>query len=293
MAGMTDGVVVGYDGSPGSELALHWAAREACDRQARLTICHAWAPEYPALVIEPPLYELGKRRGEEIMDRGVQHAGPFAGPGGVGTLLACESPAAMLCERSAAADMVVAGSRGHGRLAGLLLGSVAWQLAGHGQGRIVIVRGHESPANASPGPVVAGVDVSAPSQAALEFAAEEAALRDAPLIAVCALADAPQSLGGARQMEEEFTSLVTRWEKDHPGVTVLRHVTNRAPREALLDAGDEARMLVVGSRGRGGIRGMTVGSVTSALLHHASCPVGIVRPVTVAGPRQDEGPCRP
>jgi nucleotide-binding universal stress UspA family protein len=79
-------------------------------------------------------------------------------------------------------------------------------------------------------------------------------------------------------MEQEFASLVTRWEKDHPGVTVLRHVTNRAPREALLDAGGEARMLVVGSRGRGGIRGMTVGSVTSALLHHASCPVGIVRP---------------
>jgi nucleotide-binding universal stress UspA family protein len=236
MAGMTDGVVVGYDGSPDSDLALRWAAREAHDREARLTICHASAPEYPALAIEPPLYELQKRRGEEIMGCGVQYAEPIVGFGGVGTLLACGSPARMLCERSAAADMVVVGSRGHGRLAGLLLGSVAWQLAGHGRGRIVIIRGHESPANASPGPVVAGVDVSAPSQAALEFAAEEAALRHAPLIAVCALADAPQSLGGARQMEEEFTSLVTRWEKDHPGITVLRHVTNCAPREALLDA---------------------------------------------------------
>jgi len=278
MAGMTDGVVVGYDGSPGSDLALRWAAREAHDREARLTICYAWAPEHPALAIEPPLYEPQKRRGEEIMRRGVQYAEPIVGFGGVGTLLACGSPARMLCERSAAADMVVVGSRGHGRLAGLLLGSVAWQLAGHGQGRIVVVRGHESLANASPGPVVAGVDVSVPSQAALEFAAEEAALRHAPLIAVCALADAPQSLGGARQMEEEFTSLVTRWEKDHPGVTVLRRVTSCAPREALLDAGDEARMLVVGCRGRGGIRGMTVGSVASALLHHAPCPVGIVRP---------------
>jgi nucleotide-binding universal stress UspA family protein len=278
MAGMTDGIVVGYDGSPGSEMALHWAAWEAHDRGARLTICHAWAPEYVSLNLEPPLYELEQRRGEQILSHGVRHAEPFAGPGGVGTLLASGSPARMLCGRSAAADMVVAGSRGHARLAGLLLGSVAWQLAGHGRGRIVIVRGLEPPANRSPGPVVAGVDLSAPSQAALEFAAEEAALRHVPLIAVCALADAPHSLGGARQMEEEFTSLVTRWEKDHPGVTVLRQVTNRSPRTALLDAAAGARLLVIGSRRRGGIPGMTIGPVTSALLHHAPCPVGIVRP---------------
>ena len=278
MDGMTDGVVVGYDGSPDSDLALHWAAWEAHDRGARLTICHAWTPEYLALSIEPPMYELEQRRGEEILGHGVHCAEPLVGPGGVGTLLACGSPARMLCERSAAADMVVVGSRGHGRLAGLLLGSVAWQLAGHGRGRIVIVRGLGRSPSRSPGPVVAGLDMSAPSQAALGFAAEEAALRHVPLVTVCALADASQRLGGTRQMEEEFTSLVTRWEKDHPGVTVLQQVTNCSPREALLDAGAEAQMLVVGSRGRGGIRGMALGSVTSAILHHAPCPVGIVRP---------------
>jgi nucleotide-binding universal stress UspA family protein len=277
MTGMTDGIVVGYDGSPDSEQALHWAAREACDRGARLTICYAWAPEYLSLNIEPPLYEFEKQRGEEIMRRGVEHAEPFAGPGGVGTRLGCGSPAHMLCERSAAADMVVVGSRGHSRLAGLLLGSVAWQLAQHGKGRIVIVRGPARSPDRGPGPIVAGVDVSAYSPDVLDFAAEEAALRHVPLIAVCALADAPQSLGATRQMEEGFSSLVTRWEKDHPGVSVLRQVTNLSPRAALLDAGASAQMLVVGGRGRGGIPGMTVGSVTSAILHHAPCPVGIVR----------------
>jgi nucleotide-binding universal stress UspA family protein len=275
----TDGVVVGYDGSPGSDSALHWAACEAHDRGARLTICYAWAPEYLALNIEPQLYEFEQRRGEEILDRGVRYAEPFAGPGGVGTLLTSGSPARMLCERSAAADMVVVGSRGHGRLAGLLLGSVPWQLAQHGRGRIVIVRGQSQPAGRAPGPVVAGVDVSAPSQAALEFAAEEAALRQVPLIAVCALADAPpHSQGGARPMEEEFTDLLTRWEKEHSGISVVRQVTNRSPRTALLDAAADAQLLVLGSRGRGGIPGMTVGSVTGAILHHATCPVGIVRP---------------
>lgn len=81
-------------------------------------------------------------------------------------------------------------------------------------------------------------------------------------------------------MEEEFTSLVTSWEKDHPGVNVLRQVTNRSPRAALLDTAADAQMLIVGGRGRGGIPGMTLGSVTSAILHHAPCPVGIVRPVS-------------
>jgi nucleotide-binding universal stress UspA family protein len=278
MTGRTDGVVVGYDGSPDSDLALHWAAGEARLREVRLTICYAWAPEYLALNIEPPLYELEQRRGEEVLERGVRYAEPFAGPGGVGTLLASGSPARMLCERSASADMVVAGSRGHGRLAGLLLGSVAWQLAQHGRGRIVIVRDQPRPAGRGPAPVVAGVDVSAPSQAALEWAAEEAALRQVPLIAVCAMTDTAPSQGGTRPLEEEFTHLVTRWEKDHPGISVVRQVTNRPARTALLDAAADAQMLILGSRGRGGIPGMTVGSVTSAVLHHATCPVGIVRP---------------
>ena len=53
MDGMTDGVVVGYDGSPDSDVALHWAAWEAHDRGARLTICHAWTPEYLARLLSP------------------------------------------------------------------------------------------------------------------------------------------------------------------------------------------------------------------------------------------------
>lgn len=72
--------------------------------------------------------------------------------------------------------------------------------------------------------------MSAHSRAALDFAAEEATLRHVPLAAVCALADASESLGGAHKMEEEFTSLPTRWEKDHPGASVLRQVNNRSPR---------------------------------------------------------------
>jgi nucleotide-binding universal stress UspA family protein len=277
MTGMTNGILVGYDGSPSSDLALRWAAREASERGTTLTICHAWVPEDLALLLEPPLFEQARQHGASLLDHGLRLVEPILGADGADSLLECGSAARMLCERSGFAGMVVAGSRGHGRLAGLLLGSVAWQLAGHAPGRVVIVRGTERRANGEPGPVVAGVDGSRASRAALLFATEEAALRHAPLVAVCSLADTPASLGGARHLEEEFSGLMTAWEKEYPEVTVLRQVTDCSPRTALLDAAAQAQMLVVGARGKGGIRGMSLGSVTDGLLHHAPCPVGIVR----------------
>jgi nucleotide-binding universal stress UspA family protein len=282
VTGVTEEIIVGYDGSADSEFALHWAAREASDRGVTLTVCHAWAPEELSLVFEPHVFELARSHGEEIVSRGVQHAEPFAGPGGVQPLLVSGSPARVLCQHSGTATMVVVGARGHGRLAGLLLGSVAWQLAGHGQGRMVIVREPARRADDAPGRVVVGVDGSPASRAALEFAGEEAALRGLPLLAICALADASAGPDGTRPMEEEFGRLLTLWEKQNPDVSVVWQVCQGSPRAVLLEAAAAAQMVIVGTRGRGGIPSMTLGSVTATLLHHAPCPVGIVRPASAA-----------
>jgi len=172
--------------------------------------------------------------------------------------------------------MVVVGCRGHSELPGLQLGSVSWQVAGHAAGRVVVVRGEWRPANKPPGPVVAGVDGSPAAQAAVAFAFEEAALRDVPLVAVCALTDSPVRLGERHQMEEDFDHLMTVEAKEHPEVTVIRHLAPGAPRAALLIAAAEAQMLVVGAPGRGGFEGMSLGSIAQAVLHHAPCPVGVV-----------------
>jgi nucleotide-binding universal stress UspA family protein len=277
MAGMTDGIVAGYDGSPASDDALRWAGREAWARGTVLTICLAWAPDDLAL-LGGQTHDRNRQRGEEILARGVWLAGSVPDVSEVRTVVAEGPPAQVLCERSRTAEMVVVGSRGHGRLAGSLLGSVSWQVACHAQGRVVVVRGQWRPVNQYPGPVVVGVDGSPASQDALTFAFEEAALRDVPLIAVCALADAPGRIGGAARMEERFSSLMTDCEKEHPEVTVLRQVAFGAPRSALLTTAAEAQMLVVGSRGLGGLEGMSLGSVAAALLHHSPCPVGVVHP---------------
>ena len=278
MTGMTDGIIAGYDGSPGSDEALRWAAREAQARGTMLTVCLAWAPGYLALADDPAVHDLARQRGGEILARGVRHAESVLDSGDVRSVLAEGRPARVLCERSRSAEMVVVGSRGLGGLAGALLGSVSWQVAGHAQGRVVVVRGHWRPVNQSPGPVVVGADGSAASQSAVTFALEEATLRDAPIVALCALADSPGRLGGARQMEEDFSRQMTLQEKEHPEVTVLRQVAVGPPRSALLTAGAEAQMLVVGSRGLGGLEGMSLGSVVQAVLHHSPCPVAVVHP---------------
>jgi nucleotide-binding universal stress UspA family protein len=278
MAGMTDGIIAGYDGSPGSQDALRWAAREASARGTVLTVCVAWAPEYLAQMGDRSVCELARQRGKEILARGMRCAESVLDSGDVRAAPVEGPPALVLCERSSAAEMVVVGSRGHGGLADPLLGPVAWQVAGYGQGRVVVVRGQWRPVNQSPGPVVVGTDGSPASQAAITFAFEEAALRDVPLVAVCALADAPGTLGGARQMEEDFSYNMTLQEKEYPEVTVLRQVAVGSPRPALLNAAAEAQMLVVGSRGLGGLEHMSLGSVVQAMLHHSPCPVAVVHP---------------
>jgi nucleotide-binding universal stress UspA family protein len=278
MTGMTDGIMAGYDGSEGSHDALRWAATEAWARGTVLTICLAWPRDDLALAADAAVHDRVRQRAEEIMACGVGYAKSVADLAEVRTVLAEGSPAHVLCEHSRTAEMVVVGCHGHGGLAGSTLGSVSWQVACHGHGPVVVVRGHWRPVNQSPGPVVAGVDGSPGSQDALTFAFEEAALRDVPLVAVCALADAPGKVGGAARMEEGFSRLMTSHEKEHPEVAVLRQVTFGSPRSALLAAAAEAQLLVLGSRGLGGLEGMSLGSVAGALLQHSPCPVALVHP---------------
>ncbi len=274
---MIYGIVAGYDGSPDGARALRWAAREAQARGTTLTVCLAWTPDQMALPAESALCDLARQHGREILARGLPYAESVLGPGRVRAELAGGSAAHVLCERSRTADMVVVGCRGYSELRDLQLGSVSWQVAGHASGRVVVVRGEWRPANQAPGPVVVGADGSPAAQAAIAFAFEEAALRDVPLTAVCALTDAGGRLGEGHQVEEDFDHLMAREAKAHPEVTVTRRMLPGTPRAALLTAAAGAQLTVVGARGRGGLEGMALGSVAQAVLHHAPGPVAVVR----------------
>lgn len=275
MAGTVNGVVAGYDGSPGSQEALDWAVSAARARGLALTVCHVLRPQRVAL--GAAAVDLVRQYGGQVVAGGVQRAQRGMASGAVRALLVSGSPAGVLCELSENADLVVLGSRGRGELAGLLLGSLSLKVAAHASGAVVVVRGHWRPVPGhAPLPVVVGGDGSAASQFAVAFAFAEAALREVPLLAVCALADSGGVLGGGRLLEADFEQQLAGCAADYPQVMVHRQVAQGAPRGALLDAASGGQLLVVGARGRGGLRGMTLGSVSLAVLHHAPCPVAVV-----------------
>ena len=136
--------------------------------------------------------------------------------------------------------------------------------------------------------VVVGVDGSPGARAVAEFAVREARLRGARLVAVTALglADAahfdPYSVHMRPEMEivsraEETVATALRG-LETEGLDVRVVVTTDEPARALIDQGAFADLLVVGSRGRGGLRGLVLGSVSLRCVLHARCPVTVVRP---------------
>jgi nucleotide-binding universal stress UspA family protein len=82
---------------------------------------------------------------------------------------------------------------------------------------------------------------------------------------------------GADKARARAEAIVTEVTADVPGLETVLHVVNDHAAPALEDASEGALMVVVGARGLGGFRGMVLGSVSQHLVHHARCPVLIVR----------------
>lgn len=123
---------------------------------------------------------------------------------------------------------------------------------------------------APPGSVVVGVDGSDHADRALRWAVEQTSLEHR-LLTVVAVADTARSLvddavAAARQLK--------------PEVSVVGSAVSGDPRQVLIDLSAQAHLLVVGSRGRGAVRRMLLGSVSSTVSAHAACPVIVCRPTT-------------
>lgn len=287
---MSGVVVVGVDGSDGALETARWAADEAARRRARIRLVHAFGWTTEVVAGHPAL---GEQRRDVLLDHARRHlvtaAAAVAGRAPdvpVEHELVVGHPIAVLVGESRGAELLVIGDRGLGRIGGLLLGSVAVALASHGACPVVVVRGAELEPPSS-APVVVGIDGSEVSERALAFAYEEAALCGAPLVAVHTWLDlvcdpaAGLLVDWAAVEAEEHAALGERlagWARTHPDVPVRRVVTRDGPALALLTEAEGARLVVVGSRGRGGFAGLLLGSVSHAVLHRSPCPVAVVRP---------------
>jgi nucleotide-binding universal stress UspA family protein len=288
-AAATPPVLVGVDGSDASRAAIDLGVREARLRGRPLRLVHAFV--WPLLRVHlgpspegPPdgglAAEADRILGEALAD--ARSAGADLAVTGE---VIDGAPAPVLLAEARHAELVVLGDRGLGGFTGLLVGSVAVQVAAHAPGPVLVARG-EMPEQ---GPVVVGVDGSADSELAVEFAFQEAAARNAELVALHAWYGSPP-----RRIEDELPLIynaedvqaeqvrqlaeaIAKARSRFPAVTVAEVVRHGRPARTLVEAAAGAQLVVVGARGRGGFTGLLLGSVSQAVLHHAPCPVAIVR----------------
>ena len=135
-------VVVGTDGSEASFEAVKWAAHEAIAHNAQLEVIHTWtipaiSDPMAMMPIQLPVEEFIKQA-EAVSEHALRVARD-AGATEVKGVVARGSAAEHLITASKSALMVVVGTRGHGGFVGLLLGSVAQQVATHSHCPVVVV----------------------------------------------------------------------------------------------------------------------------------------------------------
>ncbi|MFH8798016.1 universal stress protein [Streptomyces sp. NPDC017936] len=267
---MSDLVVVGVDGSAMGLAAVEAAATAAARRGARLRVVHAEVPIKPRYMVPDPTSETLVRqaaaRAFEVEPEVVVTKAVVTGD--VVYVLEAESRAA---------DLIVVGSRGMGGLMRLLLGSTPVSLASRSHCPVMTVRA-EHRASAEAGPVVLGVDGSPDSDEAVGVAFAEASQRQAELVAVHAWQPDKAPPDAAPESAARLLAQAIAGRADaRPDVTVRRDVVDGTAREVLLEASRAAQLLVVGARGRSGIAGLLLGSVSQAVMTHAHCPVVTVR----------------
>lgn len=284
-------VVVGVDGSDQALQAARWAAGYAAERRLGLTVLTAEEPlAHPVreLVHTGDLDALMEQAAQEVLERCVA-AAQAARPGlDVRAARVWDAPTPALIEASGHAELVVMGRRGLGGWGGLLLGSVCAGVVPHAEGPVVVLPHRMDSPNLADGPVVMGVSGDDEGRAAALFALEQAALWRAPVIAVHTWQIAldwqvpvpldQQVIEAVREYHQTAGATILQEAADrYPDVEVRHEVREGAAMAVLAEKSEQARLVVVGSRLRGSLRGLLLGSTTLGLLQVAHSPVAVIR----------------
>lgn len=266
-------IIVAFDGSLRAEAAMRWALDEG--ERRRLPVCLAHILDPQARLPEPVgagRVATTRSEAESIMRRLAVEAYDWGRLDIEVTGVVLDGPVARaLCQQSSAASMIVVGDRGLGGFAGLRVGSVSLEVAAHAACPVVVVRGELHSPNRRP--VALGVDDAPEARLAARYAFVEAASRGVGLIVVRACGATVDRADEQRLVAETVTS----WQGRYPSVDVTTRLMPITAPHALTLASHEAQLMVVGSRGSGGLAGLPLGAVSQQVLQHALCSVMVVR----------------
>ncbi len=285
------GIVVGVDGSPGSEHALRWALANA-DRFGPVQPIATW--RYPWWLTTsslpggplPPTRREFQEQAEAVVERALDVVGRRS----CRAPIVSESQAGpTLVAHGAEADLIVVGTRGRGAVTDALLGSVSTHVAAHATVPVAIVP-ESATIDGGLRRVVVGLDGSPNSIAALSWAIGVTP-DEATLEAVHAWSYTASTLPEAMPVLADVFELEARQTLDQAvvdatlatgrtGHEIVHRLEYGDPRAVLRDLSKDADLLVLGTRGHHGLAGLLVGSTTTGLAHQPPTTLVVVPPDT-------------
>ncbi|MFY7069987.1 universal stress protein [Nocardiopsis changdeensis] len=294
----TPRVVVGIDGSDNGQAALEWAAAEAARRGVPLRIVHALGmPLIVSAYGGPARFEPTEEiqgQATEVLQDAVAHVAKGWPDVRTETVTALEEAPLALLRQSRQHDLLVVGTRGMGTVKSMFVGSVSIRVAAQAPCPVVVVPSHGGrPATTGLKRIVVGVDGSRNGRRALGLAVALTAETEGELVvvhswevpypydpvAMTAAGYQPQEDLFEKQSEELVAELLAEAideQRDDVNIDVTVVRTQNGPVNAILEAAEGADAIVVGSRGRGTVRGLLLGSVSQGVLHHSKVPVVVL-----------------
>lgn len=270
---MAEKYLIGVDGSEQSRMALDWGLQRAVASGAAVELIYvaddSFLSESVAFLSE------AQKASEEMLAMEIEYARAAGFTGEITGTALVGHPIAEVEEASKRADLVILGAHTGSKFAGSFFGTRAVKIAAVAHCPVAVIP-FEVKGQPQPG-VVVGIDGSEAAQKAIEFAAEEASKRRVPLIAVYAWMPpltpgleylwSEELVESQRGAAEEAIAIGTAGLAErYPDLTIERKIVQAPPVSALLQAAEDADMVVVGSRGRGRISRLLLGSVSHGVL---------------------------
>ena len=281
---MSEKYLIGVDGSEHSRVALAWGLERATKRGASVELIHVADDSFLSESVS--FLSEAEAASEQMLAVELDYArtslgftGPITGRAVVG------HPIGEIEEASKNFDLLVLGAHSGAKFAGSIFGTRAVKVAAVAHCPVAVIPTEHQ---ATGGGILVGVDGSEASKQAVAFAAEEASLRGLPLTAVYAWMPPltpgleylwSEELVSAQQAaaEEAVAIGIAGLAERYPDLEVRREIVQAPPVTAILQLAENADMVVLGSRGRGGISRLLLGSVSHGVLQALPCPTVVTR----------------